>query len=902
MMKPGSRGSLSLWIGVLLLIVVSFVVVIVRMGGLSQLPVFLGPDLTVRTVRMDRALMQEAQQFQRGDRLVAVQRQAVDDLRDLRMVLANFSAPSESSVDDLGAEALGVGADYDDESGQVEEEPEQSVLIDYQIVRPLHRFTLALQGEQLEPASLPAGVEAKDRLVEIDGRALPAVGPEGLRSIIASRPDALLGFERPNAVFVGQMRVPAPQIHKGIALTFVLALLLAGSLWRFSNRSLHPLSSVAIAVETLGIAWLFLLAFEYQWLIADYGMTAIVVVGLVMMRPLAIYARDQSVNRSATRGKLSLGLGLLTSVSIVVLLYSQLPNAETALHMAAIFAALFIVYEIVITGYEQGSRAMFGERGGYLVGIVLLGLFACVVAAFMEPVAFEEDRWRWFAVLVPALVWFGDVLFCFRQPNGQSVGELLDADARSSTLLAYFQGLRRELPQAELQLVVYREQSSVVIADRTDELGVYRASEALHDAVSILIQENAQIPLAADVERESHPMDGIAQAMHMIFAQRLEPPQGAASLQEAALVILGVQDFPAKDEQEEQALAESLELAEKAQKNLSHRIWMAAWLEGLDVLSTGAVAESHGDEKGGELPSGEQEKVELQESSAQNTVLQDKIAQLEEEVSQHASAYEVLTHGYDVLSTRVSFLEQQAHVGFPTLSECEQLLEADLIAGLRYLAESKEAIVVAGAEGAGKEFTSWCAHLLEGRPPGRFGSYDASLGNETLDNEILLGLVKGDAEGPRPMAMFEQCRGGSILIRSCELLGDHFLLTLCDAAQAHDVRLFLSFTADDAEERSVLEGRNTELYARLGERELILPRFTRRRSIMRAVLEKFLWDSTRIRGKRIDGFSNHAWQALEAYDYPGEISEARTIVDVAVAVAAHDVIDLEDLSLEVQRF
>src|SRR5690606_69707 len=129
-----------------------------------------------------------AQQFQRGDRLAAVQRQAVDDLRDVRLVLAKFSAPSESSDDDLGAGALGADNDYGEESAAASDEAEQGVLIDYQIRRPLHRFTLALQQEHLEPASLPAGVEAKDRLVEIDGRALPAVGPEGLRSIIASRP------------------------------------------------------------------------------------------------------------------------------------------------------------------------------------------------------------------------------------------------------------------------------------------------------------------------------------------------------------------------------------------------------------------------------------------------------------------------------------------------------------------------------------------------------------------------------------------------------------------------------------------------------------------------------------------------------------------------------------------
>src|SRR5690606_25273855 len=137
-------------------------------------------------------------------------------------------------------------------------------------------------------------------------------------------------------------------------------------------------------------------------------------------------------------------------------------------------------------------------------------------------------------------------------------------------------------------------------------------------------------------------------------------------------------------------------------------------------------------------------------------------------------------------STRVAYLEQRNIASCLTFSECEQLMEPDLLEGPRYLTQCAEATVVAGAQGAGQEFTSWCTHLLEGRPAGRFGTYEASLGNEAIDNRVLFGQVAGqdDADGT---AMFEQCRGGSIHVRSCEQLGDEFLLKLCDAALSHDV-------------------------------------------------------------------------------------------------------------------
>ncbi|MBA2661753.1 MAG: hypothetical protein H0U74_05620 [Bradymonadaceae bacterium] len=853
-----------LWIGVLVAVVASLAIATVRLAGLSELPVFLGPDLTVRTVRMDRGAGPEVQQFQRGDRLVAVQRQAVDDLRDLRLVLPNFPAQTEQVIEEA----------FEDDG---------NLLVDYQIVRPLHRFTLALQGDPLDPLTLPPGVEPKDRLVEIDGRQLPGVGPEGLRSIMASRPDALLGFERPNAVFVGQMRVPKPMIHYGIVLTFGLALLIILILWRFRSETLHPLTTLAIALETLGIAWLFLLAFQYQWLIADYTLTACLIVGLVMMRPLAIYARDQSVNDDATRGKVALGLGVLVALSLVVLLYYQLPNAETALHMAAILTGLFIIYEIVITGYEQGSRAMLGERGGYLVGIVILVLFAGLVAALMEPLAFEEDRWRWFVVLIPTLVWFGDVLFCLRQSGGHGWADIGDKQARQITLLEYFRLLGRELPQTSLQFVLHRNERSIVLADRGSEVEVLPASGALNDAVAILIQENARIPLAESAERQVHPMAGIAQTMQMALALRLSAPSHGIQVDQAYLVLIALQHLRA-GEMPTYASAETLD---HAQKHMTSQIWSAAMIEGLEGFAS-MIGQVSGTTRVGADPETPVKLIELQvrieEASAQLVESEESLRLMNRECAE--------------LATRVQFFEHQWSQTRLGLSDCQRLLEVELIEGVQYLLASDDAIVVAGANGVGREFVAWCAHLLEGRPQALFGIYDASRGSDKKDVRVLLGA--GPGVGRQPSGLLEQCQGGTVFVRSSENLSDTLLVDLCNAAREFEVRLFLAFTSHDAEKHSVLEGRPGELRARLGERELILPSFFRRRTIMRPVLLHFLAEAAQTRGKVIDGFSSMAMQALEAYDYPGEINEARMIVDLAVARAAHDVIDLEDLSLEVR--
>ncbi|MFU8804380.1 MAG: hypothetical protein ACNA8W_11265, partial [Bradymonadaceae bacterium] len=221
-MNPVFRGHTLGWTLVLLVTLGSLFLAGWRLSGLPELGVSLGPDLTVRSVRVERMPGSDAHQFQRGDRLVAIQRQAVDDLRDVRAVLPHFPAHGEPLVTEDG-------------NGTVDAEPTQAFLIDYQIVRPLHRFTLALQGEILDPMDSPAGYEpTTDRLVEIDGRLLPnGMGPEAMRSVVASRPDALLGFERANAVFSGQIKVFSPQLPLGVLLAFGLAFLIVALVWRY---------------------------------------------------------------------------------------------------------------------------------------------------------------------------------------------------------------------------------------------------------------------------------------------------------------------------------------------------------------------------------------------------------------------------------------------------------------------------------------------------------------------------------------------------------------------------------------------------------------------------------------------------------------------------------------------
>jgi hypothetical protein len=866
-MNPLFRGHTLGWIVVLAATLVSLFIVSWRLSGLPELGVFLGPDLTVRAVRTDRAPGSDVHQFQRGDRLVAIQRQAVDDLRDVRSVLPHFPAhgdmlmPEERPEDAPAADGMA-----------------SMVLIDYQIMRPLHRFSLALQGEVLDPTELPPGVEPTDRLVELDGRLLPGrVGPEGLRSIVASRPDALLGLERVNAVFSGQIKVPQPSWPFGVLASFSLAFFIIMLLWRYHGDWFHPTSVWAIGVETFCLAWVYLIAFQYQWIIADYLLATAVIFGLILLRPLSIYARERASTEGGHGGRIALGLGLCGAVLTAGLMYGNyLPNAEVALHMAAMIAGLFIIYELVVTGFERGSAGLLGEKGGYLSGIVVLSLLACVVASLMEPVAFEEDRWRWFAVLVPSMVWFGDVLFCVRQSGSGNLTEIADDAGRARALEHYLRTVGREMPQTSLKLVLYWEDRTIVISLLGTEIVVAPASQALHDAMGILVQENARVPLPETHDRHQDPMTGIAQTMNMVLALRLTPPPGAVVLDDLAIVVVGINDHKVG----ELGSYASLETLDLVQKQLSSAVWAAAILKAMPAFareSPGADAQAIADKVKAERA---RLAVDLEKATG-------RIEELEERVS-------ILQEDFQALRARDELLKVVDVLDGPPLALCQRLLEPELLEGLSYLLESDEPYALSGAIGSGKSFVARCAHLLEGGRPEDFFVLDCAAPGV---NERIAGLLGfSDGQG----ALLEYVGDGTLLIKSAEHLGDQAIELISHKALALDVRVVFAFHAPDAEERSPLAERDELVEEILGHREVVIPSLVRRPSVLREVLMSTLAESARRREKRIDGFSRKAMEALEAYSYPGQFIEARYVVDTAVLRAAHDVVDLEDLPLDLR--
>lgn len=868
------RGSAGVWGFLLVLTIGCALLVWGRLAGLPDLGVLFGPDLTVRHVAVERSQGIEGQPFQRGDRLISIEGMVVDDLGDLRAVLPSLLEES-TSLGDEGLESV--------DELEAPRQQEALTLLNYQIWRPIHRFSLAMQGEISDPTELPAGIEPDDRLVEIDGRILPGrVGAEGIRSVIASRPEALLGFERRDAIFAGQLLVDKAPRYPAVLLGFIAVLGAIVLLWRGQSEALPPAAAYCIALETLALGFLMLLITNFQWVLGDSILSAAVVLSLIMMRPLAIFAQELGERSEGHGGQIALGLGVLAALGVLSMLGGGLLGSpEEALHVAAIIAGLFIVFEVVVGGMEREGSALLTERGGYLPGVVLIGLFTCLVVAVMEPVAFEEDRWRWFAVLVPSLVWFGDILYVFKFGTRSAFGEVSARASRQKVLQGYLQEIALEMPHTDLRILGHLEGRTLAI--RRDSLGVHiePVSQVLADAMEILIQEEGRVPPPEGVSHPEDPVEGLAKAMDISLALMLEPPPGMVRLGETdmTMIILGMRRT-GETELPGYASAQTLD---RAQELWTETVASAALLELISGLAEGLTGEQQATGEGG-ISAQELEKAQA------------ALLQCQEEQSALEAKREELEQNFTREQRRREFREVASRRSYPEPDEEWPLIEPELVDGLLYLLEGSEPIVFGGAVGAGKGFTAYRAALLEERSPKAFLEID------TLDPEAptILDTILGEAGGGVGPGLLEDFEG-ALLVRGAQRCNDARLLALCHQAEEKGIRLFLSFDAFDAEERSVLEGRPVPLQDLLGHREVIIPSFHRRPTILSGVLQYWLWEWSYRYGKEIDGFSRAALEALELYTYPGEIAEALEIVRMAVLRTDHDVVDLEDLPLEVRE-
>lgn len=860
-MKHSSHQFTLLWALLLLLTAVSALIAVLRTSDLPSLPVTLSPELRVRSVSTEQGASAGISPFQRDDRLAALRGRPIEDLREMRAALAALPEKAEAG-----------------EPLEAPQKPGASYLVTYQIVRPLHRFNLLLQGEPIDPLALPPGVEEGDKLVELDGRPMkPKVRTEGLRSIISSRPEALLVFERPDAVFTGEIEIHNDPLSEEVLSSFFVCFLLILLLWWRGHATLSKWTLLATALQTLAFAWCSLVIFEYQWVLADYTLAYGSIFAIVLARPLGIFARTASAENGGTRKWGSLALGLFGALVVIVALKTgRLSDAEVALQFSAILGMFFVVFEVALTGLSEDSGVLLGERSIFLSGIVFAILLASMVAYAIEPVAFAEERWRWFAAIVLGFVWIGDIVLCLGGLPMPPMAEISTSAARSQKIRELLEETAALAPQLEPALLgLHKEQGTLFTLDQANGMALVTAAApaTLADVATIFSQEELRHPTFDEAQREL--VQQMVSSLGLGFALPLSAPLHGLEAPETALLLMGRVPEDRRETLDAGELIDPALLDELAALITPPR-WAAALIE---LLAHDMPAPRHvtpiAPRDTDEAASEESEARAAEAREALDAARQKLAAREQELRALEDELYQMRLHYHPA----------------PTLPEhAEELLEQDLVAALDYLLQQSAApIALSGPRGAGKVFVATLAHRLDGREGGSCLCYEAALDESEAHAAILLG--EGESRG----GVLALCDQGSLIVEQAQWLDPAVMLDLCEQSEARDVRLYLCFEEPRPEERSLLEELGETVLDVLGDRELVIPPFSRRAEIREGVLNHWLEELAWRRGVARLELSPDAHAALLRYEWPGQIDELVVMLGALLSRLDGESMELSDL-------
>lgn len=235
----------------------------------------------------------------------------------------------------------------------------------------------------------------------------------------------------------------------------------------------------------------------------------------------------------------------------------------------------------------------------------------------------------------------------------------------------------------------------------------------------------------------------------------------------------------------------------------------------------------------------------------------------------------------------------------------------EIVQQIGMAAPTNATVLVRGESGVGKELVAAALHHASDRSAGPLICLNCAALSPTLLESELFGHEKGAFTGAteRKRGKFEAADGGTLMLDEIgemslevqakflrvleghpfERVGGHEAITV-------DVRVVAATNRDL--QTMVREGKfRQDLYYRLHVVEIIVPPLRNRGKDCLHLADYFLNQFNQEMGRRIDGFSDAAKQALLEYSWPGNIRELKNVVERAVVLNTKKRIEVTDLAL-----
>ncbi|HUG92538.1 MAG TPA: sigma 54-interacting transcriptional regulator, partial [Planctomycetaceae bacterium] len=228
---------------------------------------------------------------------------------------------------------------------------------------------------------------------------------------------------------------------------------------------------------------------------------------------------------------------------------------------------------------------------------------------------------------------------------------------------------------------------------------------------------------------------------------------------------------------------------------------------------------------------------------------------------------------------------------------------------VRKVASSTSSVLIRGESGTGKELLAQVLHDNSPRHAGPMIRVHCAALSPTLLESELFGHVKGAFTGAHrdTIGRFEAAHGGTLFldeigdisletqIKLLRVLQERCFEPVGGSQTVHvDVRL-ITATHQNLEELISRGAFREDLYYRLNVITVTLPPLRERREDIFELALYFLGRAGRRAGKRVSQIDDAAVEALERYDWPGNIRELENVVERAVVLAEGDRITRDDL-------
>ena len=282
-------------------------------------------------------------------------------------------------------------------------------------------------------------------------------------------------------------------------------------------------------------------------------------------------------------------------------------------------------------------------------------------------------------------------------------------------------------------------------------------------------------------------------------------------------------------------------------------------------------------------------------------------ARLFEERARAAEALQAANASLEArVAERTAALERELRVAEELLSDARSRVEGPLIgesAAVRSLRDAiareaprREPLLLVGPPGAGKEAVAHAVHEASGLS-GPF----IHVSCPELHTASPFAAPPGESGAGLLAGKFELAAGGTLFLDAVHDLPSECRPALVEiletgAAGPRGFKIIASTTQDMP--REGLGTRLDALFAALARHRIVVPALTDRREDIPAIVDHFVRRLARQLGKPVTGVSPESMRLLEAYLWPGNIRELRTVLERAIMVARSSVIEIGDDQLD----